>query len=382
MTAVVSENDSDKKYTKKIDVSIVSCAEYDHAVLVAAIEKSLELLGGVDKCIPKNSKVLLKVNLLMTAPIEKAVATNPAVVKAVLEICRRQECKIYLGDSPGFQSAESSYKYYGLDVMAKEYGAELADLSDSKEYLSPDAKVMKHFRLPKLLDEIDVLINLPKLKTHTMAQYTGAIKNLFGLNNGLSKSDLHLKFSDKELFFGMLADLYMLVKPKLTIMDAVVALEGNGPGTGGDPKKVGKILASTDALALDIVASRIIALELKDNPVIAQARALNPVEPVVVGEKLEVIKDFKHITHYNSLFRIVPKWFMKLVRDMRNPRPVIMLNCVGCGTCAKVCPAKTIAIVEGKARINYKNCIRCYCCHEMCPHKAIEINSKFWRRKK
>ena len=356
-------------------VSLAKCNSYSS--VLKAVERSLESLGGLDKCIPPKSKVLLKPNLLQTKPIEKAVATDPAVIEAVLKLCKKQKCKIYLGDSPGYQTSEQAYKYYGLDKLAVKYNATLVDFKDSKELLYPEGKVMKHFTLPKLLDDIDLIINLPKLKTHGMALYTGAIKNLYGLMFGFKKSALHFTFAKPSLFFGMVVDLYNLVNPQLNIMDAVIGMEGNGPGSG-DPRKIGYIISSKNALALDKVATKMINLD--HVPMLEIADKINPVKPEIVGDELKVIKDFKQVAHYVSVTFFLPNFLSRYIRKITRSKPIIQDNCIGCGVCVKVCPAHAISIKNKKATINYKKCIRCYCCHEMCPHDAVELKKSLFKR--
>jgi uncharacterized protein (DUF362 family) len=224
--------------------------------------------------------------------------------------------------------------------------------------------------MARIVKEVDYIIDMPKMKTHMLAKYTGAIKNLYGLIPGGMKQKLHNYARDEKKFSELLVDIYQNVKPQLTIMDAIVGMEGHGP-TSGHPKKAGLILASRNAVALDIAATKIMQINPKEVYHIAEAvkRGFYPnfnfelaglkKLPLIHFRKAHIEKRKKVI---KGLFREVP-----IVVDEG--------KCVKCGICAKYCPAKAIRLAPYPV-INRKKCIRCFCCMEVCPKHALSLKAK------
>ena len=232
--------------------------------------------------------------------------------------------------------------------------------------------------------EADLVVSVCKLKTHSMTTLSGGVKNLFGCIPGLQKPELHLRFPEKADFGEMLVDLALTVKPALTIVDAVVGMEGDGP-SGGSPRKLGFLAACQNPFLLDLALCRIIGVTPESVPTIAasQRRGLCPESADALSFAGEVqfarpvpgfvpphAKSVDFLSHTPRLLRPA----VSRLWDHLTPRPVIRRkDCVGCGRCAESCPAHTITIVSGKAQIRYDRCIHCYCCHEMCPVRAIDI---------
>jgi ferredoxin len=250
---------------------------------------------------------------------------------------------------------------------------------------------MKQIDVIKPITQADAVFNICKMKTHLYMHVTGAVKNHFGIIPGLSKVGFHAKLFNKERFADMLLDLSLYAAPRLTIMDAVLAMEGEGPGASGTPRHVGLLLASTSDLALDVVVGEIMGLPHDHNPVLmaAERREVSPckIEDVnVIGEELSGIKisDYKFPSTVKGFSKTVEKNSVvrNFLKSALTKYPVVAKGrCIGCGMCATACPQKMITMItqKGKKRadINLKDCIRCYCCHELCPHKAIDIKSKF-----
>jgi len=255
----------------------------------------------------------------------------------------------------------------------------------------PQGKLMKQIDVINPITQADAVFNLCKMKTHLYMHVTGAVKNHFGIIPGLSKVGFHAKLFNKERFADMLLDLSLYVAPRLTIMDAVLAMEGEGPGASGTPRHVGLLLASTSDLALDVVAGEIMGLPPEHNPVLmaAKRREVSPykIEDVnVIGEELSGLKisDYKFPSTVKGFSKTVEKSpvIRNLLKSALTKYPVAAKErCLGCGMCAAACPQKMITMITQKGKkiadINLKDCIRCYCCHELCPHKAIDIKSKF-----
>jgi ferredoxin len=242
--------------------------------------------------------------------------------------------------------------------------------------------------------EADGVFNLCKLKTHLYMGMTGGVKNNFGVIPGLAKPGYHAKLRDPGRFANMLLDLAAYVSPRISIMDGVVGMEGDGPANG-DPRRIGLLLAARNPLALDVVAGEIMGLERRNNPVLlaAEKRGLHPsrIEQIdVVGADATNwrVPDFEipATTAGGVGFASLPWWQRRLLTPLfkggMTLRPRVMEErCIACGACRDACPMEAISMVDGRhARINDDECIRCYCCHEMCPQDAIELRSSLLYR--
>lgn len=356
---------------KKIEkVAVVKCNSYEQKKVDKAVEKALYLIN-LDLSKFKRKKVLIKPNVVGCFPKKQtATTTNPALVEAVCKILKKNKCKIFVGDSP-FMTPEASFKASGLDRIAKKYGKlvifeqdKLVNINDKK------AKVLKKFKIAKTIRDVDLVINMPKLKTHILTKYTGAIKNLYGLIPGGMKQKTHLKARGDKKFSNVLVDIYQNVKPKLTIMDGIIGMEGEGP-TSGQPIKSGLILASKNGVALDIAACKIIGLNPKAVYTIKFAikRKIYPkFKFELVGiKKLPLIE-----------FKKPPKSKRRNIQSLLNKRfrekPILVdeKKCVKCGTCAKKCPGRAITLKPYPV-FDREKCIRCFCCIEICPQDALSL---------
>ena len=365
------------------NVSILKCSSYREPEVVQVMNKLLDSID-LDKVIGK--KILLKPNILYAAQPEKAVTTHPSVLKAVIKYLQKNSNTIFVGDSPAFQNQDSAGSKAGLKQVTDECGATWQDFTQTATIPAPEGKLVKSFQLASVLKNVDIVISLPKMKTHSLMYYTGAIKNLFGLVPGLSKSALHLRFPDRENFAQMIVDLNLAVKPDYAIMDAIVGMEGPGPGSG-KPRQVGLLLASDNALALDITAARIMGYRPEGLPILSQALAsgfwLKAGEEIAYPlEKAEdlLIKDYRLIRHLHdaSMFRdYMPEWAFRLVKNLTVKKPIFNpRKCRLCSECVRICPAKALSIVGNRVKVDYQKCIRCYCCHEICSHHAITLKKK------
>ena len=346
-------------------VSIVKCNNYNQKKVDKAVEQALKL---ADIEIPKRKTVLIKPNLVGSFPKKQAIATtNPIVVEAVCKLLKKNNCKIIIGES-SFTNTVDAFKDSGVQEIGKKYGKnlifeqdKLIKIKDSK------AKVLKEFRISKTLKNVDVVINMPKLKTHLLTKFSGAVKNLYGVIPGGMKQKLHMKASTEKRFGKMLIDIYQNVKPEINIMDGIVGMEGAGP-TAGDAKKAGYILASSNAVSLDIVCIKLIGYKLKNIFYLVEAlkRKVAPSKFVLVGEdKIPNLK-FKKPS-------VKSKLSGNVVRMLR-ARPIVVdeKKCIQCGLCARKCPTKSITLGP-YPKIDKKKCIRCFCCMEICPQHALSL---------
>ncbi len=381
-------------------VYIVKCADYDHAF--EKVEMLFSMLGGMSRFVKPAEKILLKVNLLQPASPEQAVTTNPMVVAAVARLVKEAGATAIIADSPGAgyqynsKTLNAIYRKSGMLDAAKASGAELNFDTTSKAVSFARGKFIKHFEVINPVTTADGIVGLCKLKTHTLMSMTGAVKNNFGVVPGLSKPGFHAKLRDKAQFADMLLDLADYVSPRLSIMDAVTGMEGDGPGVAGVPRHVGLLLGSVNPLALDIVASEIIGLRRDQNPLLiaAEKRGITPssIERVeVVGAEISKVRvpgyKLPGTIEELGIERHLTWWqkpFGPYLKDWLSQAPrVAGKKCVACGVCRDSCPAGAITIIKGKrpvALIDDDRCIRCYCCHELCPEAAVELGRNLMHR--
>ncbi len=348
-------------------ISIAKCGSYGNAE--EAVRRAVKLSGGV----PRKKSALVKVNLLSASRPEEGVTTNPAIVKAAILELKKKCGKVCVGDQPGFTSLERAAKKSGILETCEETGAELIEFEETKKYENPHAIIAKNPELFTSAFDFELVVNVPKLKTHSLTVYTGAVKNLFGFVPNAQRKFYHLKHPDAVSFSRMLLDNYLLIKPQLNIMDGVVGMEGEGP-SAGRLRNFGFVAAGRDALALDAACAHILGIE-KNVPLLNIARKTGLesafVENVkLAGDRIEQIENLA--LPKGSIFRM-PAPFLKLARELLSARPyALKKKCTGCGTCASVCPAEAIKI-EKFPVFDYQKCVRCYTCQEMCPEKAIQL---------
>ncbi|MGD9260014.1 MAG: DUF362 domain-containing protein [Desulfobacterales bacterium] len=374
-------------------VYIVQCKDYDEINQKLAI--LIKLMGGMGRFAKQGEKIVLKVNLLREARPDEAVTTHPSLVAAVAGLTKEAGAEPVIADSPGggyrytAKILDKIYRTSGMHQAAQEAGIEVNWDTTSRPVSYPDGILTKHFDIITPVYEAGAVFNLCKMKTHLFTVMTGAVKNIFGVLPGMSKSGYHAKLHDTKRFSGMLLDLAQYIAPRLSIMDAVLAMEGDGPGTG-DPRQVGLLLGSNNPLALDVVASEIMGIDRTANPVIMEAeqRGFNPnrlADIEIIGADLADVKvsDFKLSRVSPGSLGLGPlPWYQQMFEPMfKNAftvRPkVIWDRCIACGTCIQGCPMEAISWKNERAFIDDDKCIRCYCCHEICPEEAISLRSSW-----
>ncbi len=382
-----------KDEEKKALVSAVRLSDYTPQEEVGrALEQVLQPLGGMAAFVKPGQKVLLKPNLVAPSAPELAVTTHPALVRAVIRQVKSAGGICFLGDGPGVGGTLTAAKASGLLEVAETEGAQFVVFEETAVFENNDNRILKHIELTKHLKEMDVLITLPKLKTHCQMAYTGALKNQYGLIPGAAKGKFHFRFQNRDRLADFMIDINRTAAPALAIMDAVVGMEGPGP-SGGTPRKIGLLLASSDLSALDTIAFSIIGLTLPQVPVSLAAQRGN--FGTVELEKIELagppldelrIKDFDLVRAPLNIMRILPlpRFMLRWIRRQVAPAPRINPKvCIKCRRCEHGCPVSPPAIqpiVEGGPRVNDGTCIRCYCCHEFCPVKAIELKKSLLAR--
>ncbi len=366
-------------------VSVVPCGTYDQEDVDRSVREAVRLAGGIGSFIRPGDRVLIKPNLLKARPPEDAVTTHPEVLRAVIGLVREAGGTAMVGDSPGLGDLRRVAEKAGMLPVLEEAGVPLVPFDDAVTVRSTGR--FQRFEIARPLAEVDAVINLPKLKTHGMTVLTGAVKNLFGCIPGKRKVQWHFNTGvDHESFMRMLVELAALIRPRLTVMDAIVGMEGNGPGSG-DPRKIGAVIAGIDPVAVDVVAGELVGVSAEKLPVIKAARAagygagrMNEIN--LAGTPLETLRlnDFVLPPREHTEWS-VPEWMRRSLKDALTTRPVIDSGaCVRCGICEGHCPQQAISPAHGKLTIDYRRCIRCFCCQEFCPQGAISVG-KGWALK-
>lgn len=371
------------------DVAIVKCETYTPEECEAALSAVLQPLGGLSWVKP-GMKIAIKANLVSAMKPEKAATTHPTLLAALTRLLLAHGASsVVIGDSPGgLYNAAFLNRVYAATGMheAEEAGAVLnRDFSQNNADF-PEAHIAKHFTYTAYLDEADAIISFCKLKSHGMMSMSAATKNLFGVIPGTMKPEYHFRYPDPMDFAGMIVDLNLYFKPRLFLVDAVEAMEGNGP-TAGTPRHMGALLAGTDCHKVDLVCAKLIGLDPMAVPTLRAAADFGLIsesaDEVAVSGDLEefALADFQRIERKRSLQfeSILPgkagKVFSKIAQKALRSSPRLHKSeCVGCGLCKNVCPAKAIEIIEKKARIDKSKCIRCFCCQEFCPKGALKVS--------
>ncbi|PLX16097.1 MAG: hypothetical protein C0601_10765 [Candidatus Muiribacterium halophilum] len=335
---------------------------------------------GFYKNVSKEDRIFLKVNLLTAASPDKAVCTNPVFVDAVIKVLlkngyKRLEC----GDSPGIGSPEKVAKASGIYDILKQNNVSFVSIENEKRFKTPKAHRRKYINLFNGIDEIDTLVNLPKLKTHCLMTMTLGVKNLYGLLPGkANKVDGHMKENTTEKFAFYLKDIFETVSSKVkvfTLIDGITGMEGDGPGNGL-PVNTGIVAGSFDSESLDYFLLRWCGLSLNEYPLF------------LIAENKEEIKNStdKLIEKYGTFKRVIkrpkkgdvtfniPLFLRKIYeRFFYSYTKIDDKKCKRCGICKKSCPVDAIKIRKKIFSIVKKRCIRCFCCHELCPHDAVLI---------
>lgn len=362
-------------------VALVRCPGYDPDEVYRALRRGVELLGGLDRFVRSGEHILLKPNILAGEPPDKAVTTHPSVLAGCVRLFRQGGATLCFGDSPGSESPGHAARLSGLEGAGIQNGAALADFNSAQPLHNPHGQLYDSLPVARAVHDTDGLVNLAKIKSHQLTRLTGAVKNLYGCIPGQRKMLYHVRHQDVHEFCALLVELNLLLPTRLHVLDAIVAMEGNGPRSG-DPITMGALLLSTDPVAVDATFCRLIDLDPQILPTTgAGSRAglgrYREQEIDLVGDPLESLKQpqFKMIrrpvsgnTSY-AHFNVIKKHTLA--------RPVIdPARCIRCGHCVDACPVPDKALRFDRGRkeppvYHYERCIRCYCCHEMCPQRAI-----------
>jgi len=373
------------------DVAVVRCSSYDVDEVERAVRQGLELLGGMARFARRGEKIVLKPNVLYGSDPERCVVTHPAVFRAVARACLDHGIDTTYGDSSAVRSPASSLKRAGFTEIGEELGMAQADFQTPVPVSYPDGRITKRLVLAKGVTDADGLFSIAKCKTHGLTRFTGAVKNLYGCIPGTAKGQYHAQYPDAHDLCRFLVDLCGYIRPRLSIVDAVMAMEGNGPGSG-TPRFVGALIMSADPVAADATACRIINLPTSCVPTLLhgeeaglgthQAERITylgaPIDSLSVPD-FDVVRRPPMHSSGGGLRRAI--------KDLTVARPVIdRARCIRCGRCVDICPVDPKAVGWGPCgkreppRYRYGRCIRCFCCNEVCPAHAIRIHEPFLAR--
>jgi len=367
-------------------VALVRAPDYRPENLHQALTEIFSYLGGLSSFVRPGSHVFLKINHLSPpSPPERAIVTHPEFTRAVIALLKEYGCRITVGDDIQFGSKDG-FGLSGYRRMCREMGVELINLKERGfQKVSLQGKKLAETLISPVVLESDQVINLAKLKTHSLTTFTGAIKNFYGIIPYGFRLDYHREFRWVNEFCEMLVDIFAAIKDKLclTLMDAVVGMEGEGPSSG-HPRHLGYIIGSRDAVAVDAVAAALIGLSPGSvlTTVEAQARGLGVGELdkiTLCGLNLQeaVIPDFKLSAAAHLARKRIPNAIYIFIQNQFYLTPqVIKAQCTACEECIRICPQQTIKLVDEAAWVDTSNCIHCLCCHEVCRYRAIKLKQK------
>ena len=360
--------------------SLVSHVQAAHGPdLPAAIDRLVGPFGGWGAVVKPGDRVAVKVNLLRGAPPEAAVSTHPETLRCVLRAMREEGAEPFVADSPGGLNGPAkvarAYKLSGIADMCADEAVQIIDVEDDKTILqAPKGRLYRSFTVGNAFVGADAMVQVGVLKTHQLMRLTGGVKLTYGCIPGLAKAQLHVRASRREDFADMLLDLHLAMAPRFTIIDGIIAMEGQGPG-GGRPRELGSLFAARDCVALDAALADRTDHRRRDVYVLAAAerRGLvdldDPYE--LAGDPFEPAPDFVHAGR--DFQDRLPAGLQRLGRRLITARPRLVdaAACIECGECAQICGAAAIALSPLPV-FDDQLCVRCFACTEVCPTLAID----------
>jgi uncharacterized protein (DUF362 family)/Pyruvate/2-oxoacid:ferredoxin oxidoreductase delta subunit len=353
---------------------IIRNATYDYDTLRPLF---FGLMNAIDDGLIKGGvRVLIKPNLLSAALPHQAIVTHPLIVKAAVEYVLEKGARPTVSDSPAIGSFEKIIRESGIkDAL---FGHNVACRAFEKSLKIDIGEPFNVIDIAADAVSTDVIINLPKLKTHSQMLLTLGVKNLFGCIEGYRKPEWHLRTGvNRVMFAKLLVLIYQKIKPSYTILDGILAMEGEGPGSSGIPKALGLLIGSRDAFAMDSTVCRILGVEPQSLLTLRVAGEMGLVEPrIVIDGDMPIIRDFR----FPEVGPLVqgPEKLRRFMRRYLIRRPVVDERiCTLCSVCRNFCPVGAISLRAEKLHFDYNRCIRCYCCLEVCPHGALRTLESF-----
>lgn len=363
-------------------VGLAECSGYETDEVLVAVRKAVDAVGGIGCFVREGERILVKPNLLAARTPDEVVTTHPEVVRALIRLVTEAGATAVVGDSPAGRGTPRGLHILaektGMAAVCREEGVEFALFTESRNHPFTRGKVAKSFELTTVLDSVDGVISVSKMKTHTLTGFTGGVKNTFGLIPGLKKAEYHMRMQDASVFSDMLVDLAECVAARLNVMDAVVAMEGDGPASG-DLRTMGFVAASPSPHALDIQVLRMTGVSPEDVWTVAHAveRGFVAVSEVVAVGDVPPLKTGFRMPVRTGVMSGVPRWLGSIAALLISRKPVFSAKaCTRCGACVDICPAKALSMGGKRPSIDRGLCIRCYCCAEVCPSHAISLSRR------
>ncbi|MEG6585412.1 DUF362 domain-containing protein [Dendrosporobacter sp. 1207_IL3150] len=357
-------------------VAVVKANSYDTQIVEQAMTELLTHLGGMSKYIKPGERVLVKPNMLEGVDKGLSVTTHPEVVRAVIRLVKSAGGIPVVGDSPGLGNTLKVAEKCGILKVCLEENTTVVPFEVPTELSLPNGMILKKISVAKVYMEVDKVISLAKMKTHSFMGVTGAVKNLFGFFVGPDKAQFHLRMKKRSDFAHMLIDLYGAIKPVLSIVDGIVGMEGAGP-RNGTPINSGLLLAGSCGFSVDLAMAKCMGFEAEKMPVAQAAIAAKLSQTLagleIVGNGKDIVHHFTEPKNFDRLEGRLPSWLVDFSQNQFTAKPWIEKNCIACGRCAQHCPPKVIRIENNRAVIDYRECIRCYCCQELCPVNAVSL---------
>lgn len=366
-------------------ISISKCESYNIDKVTKAVNDCLDNLGGLSSLVKRGDTVLIKPNILLAKKPEEAITTHPALIEAIIIALKEVDAVPVVGDSPGglVGNVGEHWEITGIREICNHYNVEIVNFEAGGVYKKGiDGN---HYHIAKPVLDADLVINVPKIKTHGLTVFTCCIKNMYGAIPGLTKVNYHKKAPKPSDFSSLVVDIFQLAKPQLNIVDGVIGMDGAGP-SGGNPKEIGLILASTDGVALDSYICHILGKDPMKVPTnkIAYKRNIGEahIDKIeIMGHKPDIIDDFKWPPSFSSSLNMVPDFIAKGLMKFYWSRPAIKKDiCNNCKSCIKSCPVEAIEAGVNIPEFNYPECINCLCCMEMCPEKAVYLDKSLLAR--
>jgi len=356
---------------KNIKVSLAKCSTYS-AGLQDAVEQLLSDIGGIGSFVEAGQSVLIKPNLLIDRPPAEAVTTHPETARAVIRAVKKHGARPFVADSPAsVMKLEQVWERTGFRAMCSEEEVPLVNLESagSVQFNSNGCS----FTIARPVLEADVIINIPKVKTHALTTLTAAVKNMYGAVPGFQKTQLHKLYPRPSDFSRLLAEIYKTVTPQLSIADGIIGMEGNGP-SAGSPVHLGFLAASSDAVALDVTLCRMLNIQHETVPYLDLLTDPDGMGVEIVGADPDDLSKTALRVPDTFLPRFIPRLLIRMVAPFVWIRPAFTDKCIVCGRCEKACPVGALTIEQGRQPVlDGRQCIGCCCCHEVCPEKAISM---------
>jgi uncharacterized protein (DUF362 family)/ferredoxin len=360
-------------------VVLEGCESYSQDAVRPAVEKCLSSVLGDEQDLIGGKRVLLKPNLLSAREPARSITTHPSVVGAVIDFFKDRGARLHVGDSPAgaVRGVRRVWENTGMLELCERKGVPLVNF-EAGGWVS-QAVDGRSYEIARTVMDFDRIVSIPKLKTHILTLLTGAVKNMFGCVPGFRKSALHLRFPRPTAMSRALVDVYSLVKPWVSLIDAIDAMDGDGPSSG-TTRHVGLIAAGTDGVALDAVLARLIGIDPLRVPTTSEAyrRGLGEADInriSLVGADVEDVRPRAFAVPANWRFFLVPGIVGKMLERLVWVRPRVRQDkCTGCGDCVAVCAARALIFERSKVQVAEKRCVSCLCCHEACSFGAIEVS--------